>query len=38
VTWMGWVRGPVGMEVLEISGRWAEVTEYEGGVKMGCTE
>jgi len=32
---MGWVWGPVGMEVLEIPGRWAEVTEYKGGVEMG---
>jgi len=31
---MGWVQGPVRMEVLEIPGRWAEVTEYEGGVEM----
>jgi len=35
---MGWVQGPVRMEVLEISRRWAKVTEYEGGVEMGHTE
>jgi len=35
---MGWVWGPAGMEVLEIPGGWAEVTEYEGGDEMGRTE